>query len=82
MTLRARSINSLSPIRPPIRAKLAVILASFRSANADGIVAALDHLLIALLHPVGPVVPAVLAPLRPCGLRETEERTDESSRDG
>jgi hypothetical protein len=76
------SIDSLSPVRLPIRAKLAVILASFWTADSDRVVAAFDHLVIALLHPVSPVVPLVLAPLHPCGLRETEERADDRSRDG
>ena len=82
MTFRSRSIDSLSPIRFPIRAKLAVILTSFWSADSDRVVASFDHLVIAFLHPVGPVVPFVLAPLHPWGLGETEERTDDGSRDG
>jgi len=76
------SINSLSPIRFPIRTELAVVLATFWTSNSDRVVAALDHLVITLLHAVSPVVPLVLTPLHPCGLGETEERTEDGSRQG
>ena len=63
MPFLLHSKDSLSPVCFPIRAKLAVILASFWTADSDRVVPALDHLVIALLQTVGPVVPFVLAPL-------------------
>jgi hypothetical protein len=76
------SINPLPAILSPIRAKLAVILAAFWSADPDRVIAAFDHLLIALLHPVGAIVAAVLAPLPSSRLGKTQERSDERSRQG
>jgi hypothetical protein len=63
MLFLRHSIDSLSPVCLPICAELAVILASLRAADSDRVVPTLDHLLVALLQAVGPVVPFVLAPL-------------------
>ena len=52
-------------------------IAALWTADSDRVVAAFDPFVIALLHPVGPVVAPVLSPRHPRGLRETSERTDD-----
>jgi hypothetical protein len=69
MTLRSQSVESLPPIRPPIRAEITAILAALWPADSNRVVAAFDPFVITLLHPVGPVVAPVLSPRHPGGLR-------------
>jgi hypothetical protein len=62
------SINSLPPIGFSIGADIAPILASFWSADSDGVIATLHPLVIPFLNSPSPVVAAILTPLRSLGL--------------
>jgi len=81
MTFLLHSINPLSAIRFPVRAEVAVILASLRTPDSDRVIATFDPLVIAFLQPVGPVVSFVIAPFHSRGLGESRKRSANGSRD-